>query len=141
MGLPLFLPAHTHRLSVEIHLYCHVMAQIAIHRLRRREGLHAKAHSVHNACVQRANACVQFAQCVRAACTMRACSLHNACVQRAQCVRAVCTMRACIVQRAHCVRAVCTMRACSVQRAQCVRAVCTVRGVKWLQAMLEFPVK
>ena len=42
MGLPLFLAAHTHRLSVEIHLYCHVMAQIAIHRLRRREGLHAK---------------------------------------------------------------------------------------------------
>ena len=38
-------------------------------------------------------ACVQRARCVRAACTMRACSVHSACVQCAQCVRAVCTVR------------------------------------------------
>ena len=81
---------------------------------------------------------MQRAQCVRAAYTVRVCSVHNACVQRAQCGRAACTMRACsvynaCVQCAQCVRAVCTMRACSVhnagvQRAQCVLAVCTVRA-------------
>ena len=100
---------------VEIHLYCHVMAHIAIHRLRRREGLHAKAHSVHNACVQRA-------QCVRAACTMRAYNVHNACVQRAQCVHAVCTMRTCSLHNACVQRAACTVRACSVHSAWCQAA-------------------
>ena len=61
------------------------------------------AYSVYNACVQRA-------QCVRAACTVHACSLHNACVQFAQCVRAACTVRACSLHNA------------GVQRAQCVCA-------------------
>ena len=40
-------------------------------------------------CLPTVRACMKFAQCVRATCTMCACSVHNACVQCAQCVRAV----------------------------------------------------
>ena len=56
-------------------------------------------------------ACSVHSACLRAVCSMRACSVLNACEQCAQCMRAVCIMSACGVHYARFMRAVCTMRA------------------------------